>query len=250
MEEEEIEEFDPKTYKPLPSNISEIDSCIAYAELQLLASTGRRIPEWRSTINIPPALKAIFSNLSIEIPIGNLFYPCAGNDLDFPINFFEGHVEEFHFADPFNRNYENLRRHHKITDPEPIPWIGRVIDRPGTVIRKDVKGNKVVMHSKDGLLTLLENLPAISVFFYRGDSSGEGGSEQMWQGPVLLDLVLSRVMVGGLICTDESNGCGFLYSNLRKLSQFSYRNLTLNKVSDDLPGKNGALVVWQIIKET
>lgn len=250
MEEEENEDFDPKANNQSPRDISEIDMCIAYARSQLLAKTGKRIPEWRSTTKFQPVRNIKFSNLSIEIPIGCLFYPCAGDDLEFPINFFAGHVEEFHFADSFSRNYgiPNAAKRQQLIDHEPIPWIGRVIDRPGKLIRKDINGNRVVMHNKDGLLTFLENLPTISVFFYRGDSCGEGGSGQLWQGPVLLDLVLSRVMEGGLVCTDESNGSGPLYNNLRNLSQFAYRNLTLKRLGENLAGKNGAIAVWQIVK--
>ena len=92
-------------------------------------------------------------------------------------------------------------------------------------------------HHKDGLLTLLDDLGPISVFFYRGDSAGEGGSNQQWLMPVLFDLVVSRLAEGGVILTDGSNGGGAIAGpcqsadSVRSLPQdaepgqlFTYRN--------------------------
>ncbi len=248
MEEEEVGDFDPKDSSLPPRDTFEIDLCTAYARSQLFVKAGKKIPEWRNTINSQPAPQTMFSNLSVEIPVGKFFYPCSGNDITFPISFFADHVEEFHFADPINLNYgmQNASDQVRKINSEKIPWIGNVINQPESIYRKEIRGNKVVLHRKDGLFTLLENLSCISVFFYRGDSAGEGGSGQMWQGPVLLDLVLSRIMSGGLICVDESNGSGILFNNLRTLDKFNYRNLTLKKLNCQLPGKNGRLVFWQI----
>ena len=76
-----------------------------------------------------------------------------------------------------------------------------------------------MLHSKDGLLTLVEDIRSLSIFFYRGDSDGEGGSGQRATGngqratgngqrvlgPVVFHCVLAGLLDDGMICTDGSN---------------------------------------------
>lgn len=62
-----------------------------------------------------------------------------------------------------------------------------------------------MLHSKVGLLTLVDDMRSLSIFYYRGDSGGEGGSGQRVLGPVGFHCVLARLLNGGLICTDGSN---------------------------------------------
>lgn len=57
---------------------------------------------------------------------------------------------------------------------------------------------------QDGLVAFM-SIPKISVFFYRGDSHGEGGSGQWWLGPKIFNLVLDKLVDGGIIITDGSN---------------------------------------------
>lgn len=61
----------------------------------------------------------------------------------------------------------------------------------------------VFRYHQDGLAAFLE-LDKISVFFLRRDSMGEGGSGQMWFQPKLFDLILDKLVDGGLIVTDGS----------------------------------------------
>jgi len=51
------------------------------------------------------------------------------------------------------------------------------------------------------LLTLND----ISVFFYRGDSPGEGGSGQWWFSPQLFKILTSKLVNGAIIVTDGNN---------------------------------------------
>ena len=69
---------------------------------------------------------------------------------------------------------------------------------------RDGSKNEVYCHCNDGIITLY-SLNNISVFFYRGDSIGEGGSGQWWLGPKLFNFVLDKLLDGGLIITDGSN---------------------------------------------
>lgn len=69
---------------------------------------------------------------------------------------------------------------------------------------KKNKSIEIFRYVQDGIVTLL-SLSNISVFFYRGDSHGEGGSSQWWLGPQIFNLILSKLVDGGIIVTDGSN---------------------------------------------
>ena len=60
----------------------------------------------------------------------------------------------------------------------------------------------------DSLATLVLLDQPISVLFYSGDSSGEGGSNQGWLGLALLPFTLRYLLDGGLIVTDGSDATG------------------------------------------
>ena len=70
-------------------------------------------------------------------------------------------------------------------------------------------GRTVNIHRRRGFgfSTLRGNLIASSlgVFFYRGDSPGEGGSGDLWLIREHLDEVCNKLVNGGLIVTDGSN---------------------------------------------
>ena len=251
MEIEEEEEFDPQDPEMIPKTIEDVGMCIKVANESLRLQTGRSFPEWRSSL---PKFNMEFqeiSSLGVSIPVaGPLFYPCSGTDVQDPIDFFRGPVSEFHFADPFNPASSELRRK-KGPDHQDIiriPHLGNLVNANGLTHKLRQSDVTLVSHRKDGVLTLLDDLPALSVFYYRGDSPGEGGSDQWWMGPVLLDLVISRIMDGGLVCGDGSNGYGHFFCKLRDEpvgASFAYRNLMLTRLNADLPGKLLPMFVWQ-----
>jgi len=63
---------------------------------------------------------------------------------------------------------------------------------------------KLTTIKNDGFLSLL-TLNDISVFFYRGDSPGEGGSGQWWFSPQLFKILTSKLVNGAIIVTDGNN---------------------------------------------
>lgn len=63
---------------------------------------------------------------------------------------------------------------------------------------------EIICHKIDGALALLQ-LDNIAVFFYRRDGIGEGGSGQWWFSPDLFNLLLDKLLDGGIIITDGSN---------------------------------------------
>lgn len=62
----------------------------------------------------------------------------------------------------------------------------------------------VYRHVQDGLVTFMQ-LDKIAVFLLRGDSEGEGGSGQRWFQDSILELILKKLVDGGLIVTDGSS---------------------------------------------
>ena len=63
-------------------------------------------------------------------------------------------------------------------------------------------------YKQDGIVTFLTAIDQLSVFFHRSDSTGEGGSNQLWFKEVLFPLVLSKMRNKGLLITDGSL-CGY-----------------------------------------
>lgn len=249
MEEEELEQFDPQHFDVLPHDIREIEQCIEYANDYLQLETSRSLPKWQNQIQSSSHLDLLhFSQLSVDIPKGSFFYPSSGNDFHLPIEVFSNYVNEFHFADALNRNYGQNKHLKRNMITKEIPWIGRIAMGETSQSQKAINKSHAIFHRKDGLLTLLEDIDDLTIFFYRGDSRGEGGSGQLWQGPVLLDYVLLRIQDGGLLCADDSNGFGSLFSELRESIHVNYRHLTLRRLDNNNLDTLSDLKFWQVSK--
>jgi hypothetical protein len=148
-----------------------------------------------------------YTAAGLDLPKGALFYPCCGSDVEVPISEFADCVESFHFADPFNPPglpYSRARAAEFIS----VPYVGTVVGLLSAPVRRTLRGHSTIVHASDGLLALHHHIPDLSIFYYCGDSTGEGGSNQLWLNPVLFHYVLSRLYDGGLIVTDGSN-CGY-----------------------------------------
>ncbi len=74
----------------------------------------------------------------------------------------------------------------------------------------EASGRNIRLHRCRGdALAYFEGQPRLthlSVFFYRGDSAGEGGSGIRWLSPKLEAAVLQRLKPGGLFVSDGSDG--------------------------------------------
>jgi hypothetical protein len=138
--------------------------------------------------------------------MGSLFYPCCGSDIDHAMSAFGPYVLDCHFADPYQTVRNRSRRARNLKKIS-VPGVEDVVVGGAGGERIDNAACVAYSHAKDGLLTLIEDIGALSVFYYRGDSGGEGGSNQRWLGPILFHTVLARLLDGGLIATDGSN-CG------------------------------------------
>ena len=200
-EPEELEELEESEVL----TTAEIESYVAESSLRLQESTGHLLP--RLSTPLPVSKGFTWSaTLGIELPLGNLFYPCCGSDIDDAISSFGSCVQACHFADPYNPPGRRSSRHVEWRTLS-IPHVEWIVMGPQKRWRLPHSGCEIHVHRKDGLLTLLEDVQDLSVFYYRGDMTGEGGSNQLWLNPVLFHAVLAKLLDGGMVATDGSN-CG------------------------------------------
>lgn len=247
MEYEEDEEDEVKFEL---SNIAEINLKILKANDELFLRTNRSFFGWRSDVFNKDLVDLEINNINVKIPYGSFFYPCSGKDYKDPVSIFKKSVAEYHFSDPFNPIVKSI---HGIAAPKrsdiiKLSDVGNVVLHNGASTTINNEEFKIVSHQKDGLLTFIDDIKSISIFYYRGDSQGEGGSGQFWLGPVLLDLILSRIINGGLIFTDWSNSYGHLAKKLQSMDaehEFLYRDIVIKRLPLNMPGKLESLFVFK-----
>jgi len=188
-----------------PWTLDEIEALAEESSKSLRNQTGADLPRLTTT-RLQAARRVKCIPLEIDLPLGSLFYPCCGSDIEQAVRAFGRCVTDCHFADPYNPPHGRSRRASGFK-PVFVPHVETVV--VGGHEHKLIDGTScpVYSHEKDGLLTLIEDVPLLSIFYYRGDSYGEGGSNQRWLEPVLFHTVLARLLDGGLITTDGPN-CG------------------------------------------
>jgi hypothetical protein len=160
-----------------------------------------------------------------------LFYPCSGADLWTPITLFAPLVAQLHFADVgyFRAGHQNTRTFGLDTPVEEAAPIAapsgqwafaerKILPRIRGWRSEDARALQEqyrltdsgrsfdVIRSNAHCEDALEQPERpLGVFFYRGDSLGEGGSGILWNGFVLFETILDRLVDGGLFVTDGSN---------------------------------------------
>ena len=166
-----------------------------------------------------------------------LFYPCSGNDLHVPIELFSPYVTDFLFVD---RGFFSPRHRDTVHYGFDAPADKQrpVLDGDTRYVLKKTKINgppywprekrdiipcilsetymhrasdrEVRIHRRRGYgfsALRTENwIEALGVFFYRGDSQGEGGSGNHWLRGEHLEEVLTKLIPGGLLVLDGSDG--------------------------------------------
>jgi hypothetical protein len=168
-----------------------------------------------------------------------LFYPCSGDDLRAPIDLFAPAIRDFWFVDigyfVHGRSAHRARRvlaadqrymlrSVEVTGPETPEMEVRADERtgkayewlePGGLTERYLHWTSdqlVSVHRRRGFgpSALRKEIGNLGVFFYRGDSLGEGGSGTLWlsvhhSNVHLIEEVLAKLVDGGLIVTDGSN---------------------------------------------
>lgn len=176
-------------------------------------------------------VNTVKEQFGIEVPKGALFYPCAGSDTFLPISLFLDSLEEFHFVD--NKKVElpclecqgderprnSSRRGYftqeivsavqdinlsKTCSPIEYSYDHEIEETVWKGTYGDQRYIKLFAHRSDNVVAI-ESVDKLAVFYYCGDSLGEGGSGQCWLGDQLFSKVLGKLVVGGLVITDGSN---------------------------------------------
>jgi hypothetical protein len=172
------------------------------------------------------------SRLVFNLTPGALFYPSCGRDSFEPIRMFIDSVTEFHFVD-YHRIPPLpliLRENRTMIQGTGLEIERRVQSEPSEkqskgshdfnrypandekrfhetwefTIGENKRSVEILRHHCDNLVAfdLVNNL---SVFFYRGDSYGEGGSGQMWMGKELFPKIVEKLNPRAIIVTDGAN---------------------------------------------
>lgn len=164
-----------------------------------------------------------------------LFYPCSGMDIHRPIRLFSHYIDDFWFVDRgyFSPGYQDTSGYGcDAPADEQIPLLRN--KRNYRFIEKDIRGpvawdwhdpeiepcvlgeryehlptnRKITIHRRRGYgysaFRTEKDISPLGVFFYRGDSMGEGGSGNQWLAPDHLSEICERLIDGGLIVTDGS----------------------------------------------
>lgn len=182
-----------------------------------------------------------------EIENSSLFYPSSGNDWKTPIKLFSPIITEFWFVDrgyfhpghcdtchygfdaPADKQAPLLKKDSDymliktgIRGPVSWKWQGGYIEPcilTETYIHQSSK-KQIRIHRRRGygFSAFRKQIHEIGVFFYRGDSGGDGGSGNLWLESGHLNEVCEKLLDGGLIVTDGSNH-GRRMSEIRKYGE-------------------------------
>jgi hypothetical protein len=220
-----------------------------------------------------------------EIKDTSLFYPCCGDDLDNPLRIYIHLIKDFWFVDILSHHNHINDHTNKLLRSLGYEWKKEIKDKFNgiTLCKKEyyaieVKtftyikisdGREVNIHrccgkGYDALRSVFDgNNYTLGVFFYCGDSPGEGGSGFYWLGSKLFPYVLGRLADGGQVVTDGSNVYGssslkrlLAKFHSQKISQqeamtksedFTYNNHRFNCIGH--AGKRyGPVLIWKVKK--
>ena len=189
-----------------------------------------------------------------EIENSSLFYPSSGNDWITPIRIFSPVITEYWFVDkgyfvpgcqdtqhygfdaPADKQAPLLKEDsdYRLIDiqhkgPVSWDWCKRDIEPcvlTETYIHQPSKKH-IRIHRRRGygFSAFRNQIHEIGVFFYRGDSLGEGGSGNLWLEFGHINEVCNKLMDGGLIVTDGSNsGWNRRDRQYRELSKYNFQS--------------------------
>lgn len=202
--------------------------------------------------------KIYFKQLGINIPEGRLFHPSCGEDIQ-SFTMFQRSVTGFDFADPSRMpsldKMMNLTGGRKTIGRRYSPNVasGPRIGNIGSIcppkilpeFDKSIPPHFIRRFYLDGVITFFTHIHSMSIFYYTGDSPGEGGSNQAWLGPTLFPLVLDRLLDEGLIVT-----CGTdTVTNEHWLKESPWRPIIKGGATFQFAGRKFQLLapsIWQV----
>lgn len=194
------------------------------------------------------------TNGILGIENSSLFYPSSGNDWITPIRIFSPVITEFWFVDkgyfapgccdtrdygfdaPADKQAPLLKedsdyRLINIQHKGPVSWDWYETNIEPCVLTETYihqpTQKQIIIHRRRGygFSAFRNQIHQIGVFFYRGDSLGEGGSGNLWLEPSHVNEICNKLMDGGLIVTDGSNpGRSWKTGNYSELSKHDFRS--------------------------
>lgn len=229
-----------------------------------------------------------------------LFYPCCWYDTLEPITVFQDLIENYHFSDtvaiglphvvnsidddkPCNSSFQQKRPsfiktlNHSFSQYYHYESSLMITNEDAGDLRLDHRSilyrEQFRSHENNQIFNInchrydcrqaFHNIDSLSVFYYRGDSMGEGGSGVWWFGPDLFPQLVDKLEDGGFIITDGSNPdpnhlytpwmslythSHFHFRDLKEGEQpksFTYRNKYFQLLGD-LSERYGTVYVWQV----
>lgn len=168
-----------------------------------------------------------------EIEDLSLFYPSSGNDCITPIKIFAPVITEFWFVDRgyFHPGHSDTRLYGfdapadkqapllndsdytliDIRHSGPVSWERYQKDIEPCVLTEiymhKPSKKQISIHRRRGygFSAFRKEINKLGVFFYRGDSWGEGGSGNLWLESSHINEICEKLVDGGLIVTDGCN---------------------------------------------
>lgn len=131
-------------------------------------------------------------------------YPCCGSDFDLPSTILLPYADTVLFCDVKTSNQR-----------EYIRW-----SRHGSGCMPIE-----TQFSRESVWKLLLNFPELTTFFYRKDSSGEGGSGIKVFGDEFMSLLMTKFALSGYIISDGSNSVDGIFQQMisrKGLERYGY----------------------------
>jgi len=129
-----------------------------------------------------------------------LFYPSAGYDIITPTIIALEHINDFYF---YNESYDFRKLGGIKKDLEKILNLDIDYDKGKKIFSFNFSGSKRILHfiANDNKTFLKKEEVNLGFYFHRGDSNGEGGSDQKWDSDLLPEL-MNKIK--------SSNNCFFI----------------------------------------
>jgi len=132
-------------------------------------------------------------------------YPCCGTDFEIPSTLLSSYADTVIFCDTNKRNRKEFKDWYAARSSAPlIQTKFECVD----------------------VWDLLKTCSKLSVFFYRGDSSGEGGSGIPVFSNEFLEVLMAKFEDTGYILSDGSNSVGGMFQAMKRRSgvdRFGFR---------------------------
>ena len=182
-----------------------------------------------------------------------LFYPCSGNDTACCFKLFSSHISDFWFVDIGYFHSMDSHRRSLLDGHSGFRLLDKSLVGPAVAnveTRYDEKTGKSYLYLEPCVVTetyeyikygvimkvhrrrgfgvsgFRKHISRLGVFFYRGDSPGEGGSGNRWLHSDRINEVCNKLVDGGLIVTDGSQHGGRDERFYKELWKYNWKDVS------------------------